>query len=158
VIDAPAFTEWHHGICAIDAARAGVGQMFYIRMSAGLKDIGEGNDIAFNIGGRIFQAITDACLSCEMNDPVEWAIRKASFHTGRIGQIDSVEAVIACALRRALLKKREPGLLDIRRIVVVYDIGSDDRVAAPQQMGSDVKSDESGIACYQNAHFVISLL
>src|SRR4030081_2341316 len=87
MIDAAMLIEWHVSVRAIDAARARVGQMIHLCISARLENIGEGYDIAFDIGVWIFKAVANAGLSREVNYPIEGTIGKAALDRIWVGQI-----------------------------------------------------------------------
>ncbi len=63
VIDALMLTGGHSGIGAIDTARARVGQMRHLRMTTGFEEIGEGDEVAFDIRMRILKRIPHTRLS-----------------------------------------------------------------------------------------------
>src|SRR4051812_25323862 len=111
-------------------------------MPACLEQVGEGDDVAFDVGVRIFQAVAHPRLGSEVNDPIEWTIGKTALNSCRIGKIGAVEGVFAARLRSQLPKKGKPRFLYIRRIVIVDNVDADDRIAPLQQPRCDVKSDK----------------
>src|ERR1700710_2369724 len=93
MINAPMFAEGHVGVCSIHAACACIGQMINLCMSAGLQNIGEGYDIALNIGVWLLQAISNTGLSGEMNYPVERPIGKAVIDRMTVSKIGAVKSI-----------------------------------------------------------------
>jgi hypothetical protein len=152
MVDAAVFAERHVGIRAIHAARACICQMSDLRIAARLQNIGEGYDVAFNIGVWVLQAVTNAGLSREMNYSIEGTIAKAIPDGVRVGQIDAVKAIISRALQSYLLENFESGFLDLGGVVVVHDVDPNDGISALQQTRSGVKADKSSIARNQNSH------
>ena len=62
-------------------------------MPAGLEDVGEGDDVALDIGVRILEAVADAGLGREMDDPVEAMLRETGLDRGEpVGEIGADEA------------------------------------------------------------------
>src|SRR4051794_25550727 len=158
MVDAAMLTEWHVGVRAIDAARARVGQMIDLCISTGLENVGEGYNIAFDIGVWILQAVANTRLGREMNYPVERTIGKAALDGIWVGQVGAMEAIVSGTLQGQMLQDFQPGFLDRGRIVIIDDVHPDDRIAALEQTRSGMKANKSGIAGNQNSHVATILV
>ena len=96
--------ERHSRVCAIDAAGAGVDQMRRTCVPARFEHIGEADQVALDIGVRIFEAVANTGLRREMNDTIERPIREAGIQRLTIGQIAMMETVAAAGARSHPIK------------------------------------------------------
>ncbi len=81
-------------------------------LTAGFEQIGESNEIALDIGMRIFQAVAHASLSREMDHPVKRPAREAFLQRAAIRQIGTMKNIVGTGSGRDLFQFPEPGLDD----------------------------------------------
>ena len=152
VIGAVMLAERQPRIRAIDAAGAGIDEVRRGGMAARLEDIGKADQVALDIGMRIFQAVAHAGLRGEMDHPVERTFREAPLHRGAVRKVRLVEAIRSAAVGGDPVENAEPRPLE-RRIVIVVDVVEPDHgVAALQQALRRVKADEAGMSGDKNTH------
>jgi hypothetical protein len=74
VIGAIVLAERHLGIGAINAARAGIGQMAHFGMTAAFQNVGESDQIASDIRIRIFETVAYPCLCSQVDHSIKGTI------------------------------------------------------------------------------------
>ena len=108
-------------------------------VAAPLQHVDETFDVRIDIGVRVFQRIAHAGLRREMDDHRKTVVRKQRLHRAAIGKIEFLETEIGLAFQDF-----ETRLLQLRIVIVVDDIETDDVAAVRQQTLRNVKPDEAG--------------
>ena len=121
-------------------------------VAARFEDVGEGNDVALHIGARIFEAVADARLGREVNDPVEAMLGKARLDRLPIGEIGLDEVVLDALAHRQRVELAQPRQLQVAVVIVVDDVEADNAVAAFDQPAGGAEADEAGIAGDEDLH------
>ena len=134
---------------AVDAAGAGVDQVLYRMMPAGLQDVVESDHVALDIGIRVLDAIADTCLGGQVHDDVKVVLLEKVIDEGLVGEVALDELVgMPFGLRGLLLDLAQAILLE-RRIIVVIEVVETNYVEwlfALQEAKDEVGTYESGRA------------
>ena len=146
--------ERHLSVSTVDAAGAGVGQMFDLVMPARFKQVGEGNHVAFHVGVGVLYRVAHSGLGGQVDNPLDALLGKAALYGLGVGQVFAVENVAAAGALGGLFEDLEAGLLDGRVVVVVDYVKPHYVVAALEQCLGDVKTDEACVAGDQSCHSV----
>ena len=120
--------------------------------AACFEHVSEADDIAFDIGHRVFKAVADTRLRREMDHSVDLAISEGTLERRLIGQIGADEAILCTSLPRDLVKRGQTGFFQSEIVVVVDDVETHNAVAALKEPASSMEADKSGISCDQHAH------
>jgi hypothetical protein len=117
--------------------------MLNLMMAAALEDMQKTPDIGINIGVRVIERIADAGLRREMDDAVRLLFGEHRLYHLALGEVrlDEMESV-------ATLEPRQPRLLERHIIVGAEIVEPDYFVAAIEQPGRRVETDEAGGAGY----------
>ena len=112
---------------AVDAAGAGVDQVLYRMMPAGLQDVVESDHVALDIGIRVLDAIANTGLSGKVHHDVEMVFLEEAVDESLVGEVafDELVAVLRgfCGL---FLDFAQAVLLERRIIVVIQVVEADD--------------------------------
>ena len=85
MVDVVIRAESHLGIAAVDAARRGIYQVLHWMMPTGFEDVVETNDVAFDIGVGVLDAVAHAGLGGEIDYNVEVILFEESIDEGFVG-------------------------------------------------------------------------
>ena len=124
MIDILVYGKRHGRVGAIDRTRRGVDQVCYAMMPAPFEDMQRANNVALDIGVRIFYGVADTGLCRKMHDFLKVLFRKQFLYGIAILQIDTRHFEIV-----KVVENRRPGLFEADVIVVVKIIQTDDGVA-----------------------------
>ncbi len=86
--------DGHSGICTINAGTGSIDEMLNTMMAAPLKDVGETDNIALNIGKRIFDGVAHAGLSSKVHNALRLVTGKTIFQRLSIGKIHPQMCVV----------------------------------------------------------------
>ena len=100
----------------------------------------------------IDQAVPDASLRREVDDPVDTPAAERALECGRLGQVTPHEIVVGAGRVRLGLQHLEPPLLERHVVVVVDGIDADHLVATLQKPPDQMEADETGVPGNQNSH------
>ena len=119
--------------------------MLHTAMPAQLQHVDEADQIAFNIGVRIFQRVAHACLCGQVD------------HLGRLDFIEQRgQAVAVGDVQRADIQlraqRRHTIALELRVVVIVVVVQPDNALAACGQGLAGIGADEAGGTGYENGH------
>ena len=134
-------------VAAVDAAGAGVDQMLYRMMPAGLQDIVEPDHVALDVSIRVFDAIADTSLSGQVHDDIEVFFLEDVIDEGLVGEVALDEHVgMPFDGIDLLLDLAQAVLLERRIIVVIEVVEADDaeRLLALQEAQDEVGAYETG--------------
>jgi hypothetical protein len=120
--------------------------VFHFGLSAALEHARKPHEIDIDIAFRVVDGVTHASLGDEVHDHVEVVVSKELCHTIAIRQVqlDESEVLADVALLRKGLEVLEPVALELRVVLVVEVVDTDDRVVACQQHLGQVKADKAG--------------
>ena len=104
---------------AVDAAGAGVDQVLYRMMPAGLQDVVESDHVALDIGIRVLDAIANTGLSGKVHHDVEMVFLEEAVDESLVGEVAFDELVGMLRGGRGLLLDLAQTVLLERRIVIV---------------------------------------
>ena len=76
------------------------------------------DEVRLDVGARVLEAVADAGLRAEMDDPVDVDAVGERLQRGGVGEVDPLEAEAVAELARETV---EPRLLE-RRIVIIVEI------------------------------------
>ncbi len=136
--------ERHFLVAAIDAAAAGVDEVFHRIVAACLEDVVEADDVALDIHVGILDAIADTGLCGEVHHDVETVLGKEAVDQLLVGDASSDKEVVALdiVLLATLVEHAQAVLLEGDIVVVVevvetYDVQGLTALQQPQhQIGS----------------------
>ena len=100
---------------------------------AGLQDIGEGDEVGLHVVVGVVDAVPDAGLGREVDDPVEAVLGEAGVDLGGVREVCPYEAVSSVALAGGLFQDLEARFLERWVIVGIDHIEAHHGIAAPQQ-------------------------
>ena len=146
------FAKGHLGVGTVDAAGAGVGQVRCLRVAAGFQDVGEGDDVAFNVAVRVLDGVAHAGLGGQVDNPVEPVFAEAGFHCGAVCQVGADEGVGAAGFGGGGFQLLQPRFFQGGVVVVVDAVEADHAVAAFEQPLGGVKADEAGVTGDEYVH------
>ena len=115
-------TERDFLVAAIDAAGAGINQMLYRMMPAGLQDVVEPDHVALDVSIRVFDAIANARLSGQVHNDIEVVFLEEVIDEGLVGEIALDELVGMLRGFCGLLLDLAQAVLLERRIIVVVQV------------------------------------
>ena len=118
--------------------------MWHPCVTAGLKYVGEGDDIGLHIIMRVGDAVAHSSLGCEVDDAVEAAGGEKVRHHPSVSEIAAYKVPVN--LPCIFANTRKPRLLQHRIIIAVQRVYAGDQVAAHQQLTADMRPDETGRA------------
>jgi hypothetical protein len=152
MIDSVADAEGELAVRAIDRARRGIDEMLHLRVAAAFEHMQEAPDIGVDISVRMLQRIAHAGLRGEMDDALRLLLGEDRAHDFLVGEVglDEMKSVAPRQPREARLFER-----DI--IIGAHIVEPNDLIAAIEQPGRRVKTDEAGGAGDQNAHVTVAL-
>ena len=134
-------------VAAVHAAGAGIDQMLYRMMPAGLQDVVEPDHVALDIGIRVLDAIADTSLSGKVHDDVKVVILEEAVDEGLVGEValDELVGMLRDGLG-FLLDDTQAILLERGIIIVIEVVEPDDaeRLLAFQEPQHEVRADEAG--------------
>jgi len=121
--------------------------------AAPLKDIDESHHVAFNVGMRVFKAVSHTRLSGQVNDPVKDVIGKKGLHLFPVRQItaDKAEGFVRA-------EPGETGFFQSYIVVVIQVVNPDNRVSVIEETFTQVKPDETGNAGNKNRVLICGAL
>src|SRR5258708_5929 len=100
------FTERQLGVGAVNAARAGIGQMAHFATAAAFQNISECDQVASNIGIRIFETVAYPRLRSQVDHSIKWTIlSKTPPEFNSIGQVNPAKSIPSSALLCAILQQ-----------------------------------------------------
>lgn len=120
VIDLVIFTERDFLVAAIHAAGAGINQMLNRPVAAGFKYVVESDEVAFDVGTGIGDAVSDSGLGGKVDHYVKAVLLKKAVYERLVSKVAPDEGVAAFRVPLcALLYLLQAVLLDAYVIVVV---------------------------------------
>ena len=134
-------------VAAVDAAGAGVDQMLYRMMPAGLQDVVEPYHVTLDVCIRVLDTIADTSLCREVHDDIEVVLLEETVDEGLVGEVALDELVgVLWGGRGLLLNDAQAVLLERRIIVVIEVVEADDaeRLLALQEAQDEVGAYETG--------------
>src|SRR5258708_2177040 len=112
--------------------------MFNGLMAATFQDVYKRDQIAVHVGVGIRQRITYPGLGREVDDSLRLNVSEQSRCAGSVRKVQLLEAEL-----RAVLKLRQPAVLQVPVIVVVHIVHANDFVALFQKAFGEVKTDKA---------------
>lgn len=95
-------------------------------MAAGLEHVEEADEVALEVGARVFDGVADARLGGEVHNDVEAVLREQALDEGGVAQVAAHEGEAALGI--GLGQHAQAGILDAGIVVAVEVVESDDRV------------------------------
>ena len=128
--------------------------------AAAFQQVDESEHVALHVGERIFQRVTHAGLTGEIDGYVEGAFGKEFFQTFAVLKVHFHEAEIRGTFKRDSVLRRffpyadhgQPGQLEFRGIVVVELVDTRDGMSELQQLSGKKAADETGGAGDEYVH------
>ena len=139
--------ERHLGVAAVDAGAAGVGQVRHLVVAAAFQDVHEADDVAVDIGMRVFDRVAHAGLGGEVDDAVEFFFGEELFDALAIGDIHLHEAEAGVRLQA-----RQAVALELRVVVIIQIVEADHLVTPRQQALGGMHADKARRPGYQHLH------
>ena len=87
----------HGGIRAINTGTASIDKMLDTMVSATFKDVGKADNIAIDIGERIFDGVAHSGLGGQIDHPIGLVGLECSFNGDTISKVNSQMCVIGMA-------------------------------------------------------------
>ena len=145
--------EGHRGVGAIHAGTAGIDEVLDAVVAAAFEDMGETDDVAVDVGERVFDGIAHAGLGGKIHHALRLVGGETRFHGLAVGNINTQVSVV-----RMVGVTGQTGFLDGRVVVVVVVVDADDAIAAIQQAQGKGRADETGSASDEYLHIVSFLI
>ncbi|MBV6389860.1 MAG: hypothetical protein JNIBNLAF_01511 [Nitrosomonas europaea] len=139
MIDVVMYREWHHRVGTIDTGAAGIHQVLDIVMTATFENMSKTNDVAVNIGKRVFNRIAHPGLGCQIHHPLRLVSFKTGFDTFTIRQIQAQMSVTG-----VISKSGKAIFLQFGIIIIIVVIDTDDGVATFKQPQRQCRSNKAG--------------
>ena len=133
--------EGQPGIAAVYAGAAGIHQVLHRPGPAGLQQVHKARQVGIHVGVRLVDGITHPRLRRQVQHAGGAHPRKQLGQGRPVGDVQPLKAEI-----RVRQQARQPRFLQRRVVVGVEVVDADHGVAARQQAGAGVHSDESGSA------------
>jgi len=132
------YRKRHVGIGAVNRTGRRKNQVFNIGVPASFENVQESHNIGIYIRVGVFQRIPNPCLGRQVHNRIKAPFGKERFHGRSIGQVDVY--VRERGVRGQLV---EACLLQVRVIVVVEIVETDDSETLVQEFPGEVKADEA---------------
>ena len=127
-----------------------------VGVPAGFDDVGEADEVAFDVGVGVFEGVANAGLGGEVDDAVEAVVCKALFHGGPVGEVGADAVVGAAGLIGSALQLLQARFFEGGVVVVVDHVEADHGIATPQQLLCGVEADEASVAGDEDFHLGVS--
>ena len=142
-VDSVLLGERHLLVAAVDRAGAGVDQVFHGVVAAGLEDVKETHEIAFEVGARVLYGVADARLGGEVHHDVEAVLGEQALDEGGVAQVAAHEGEAAVGV--GLGQHAQACVFDAGVIVAVEVVEADDSVISVlEQFLDEERADEAG--------------
>ena len=135
----------HFLVAAVDAAAAGIHEVFYLVVAASLEEVVEADEVALYIGIGVGDAITHACLRREVDNNIYFVFSEDLLDECLVGYI----AFDECPILGKAFYLLEPLVFEIDIVVIgdridAYDL---DALKVIQQPFRQVAADKTCCAC-----------
>ena len=137
----------HRRVGTIDTGTAGIYQVLNTVMTATLENVGKADDVAVDIGHRVLDGITDACLRSKVHDPLGFVQGEGIIHGLAVSQVSPDMGVI-----RVIGMTRKARLLDRRIVVIIVIIDADDMITALEQSQHQGRADKTSRSGDEDFH------
>ena len=142
-VDAVLLGERHLLVAAVDRAGAGVDQMLYGVVAAGLEDVKETHEVALEVGPRVLDGVAHARLGGEVHHDVEAVLREKALDEGGIAQVAANKG--EAAVRVGFGQHAQARVLDAGVVVAVEVVEADDHVIGHlKQLLDEERADKAG--------------
>src|SRR6266511_6157045 len=152
MISAVMLAERHSRAGSVHTTRAGICQVWRLRVTARLQDVSKRDEVALDIRVRVDEGVAHPRLGGQVDHAIEGVPSETCSDGTRVRQIGADELVPAPGSRRRLLEDLEPRLLEAGIVVVIHHVESDNRVALLEESLGRVKPNEARVASDENVH------
>ncbi len=139
--------ERHLCVHAIHGAAGSIYQMLHLVVSAPFQNIQKSDNIGINVGLGIFNGITNASLSSQIDNMSELLRLEEIAHGLIILKID-----VHMLEQRAFLQNGKTCLFEVDVVIVVEVVESHDFMPFRNQAAGQMKTNEAGCAGNKNLH------
>ena len=142
-VDAVLLGERHLLVAAVDRAGAGVDQVLDRVVAACLKDVEEADEVALEVGTRVFDGVAHARLGGEVHHDVEAVLHEQALDEGGIAQVAAHEGEAAVCVRldqHAKARVLDAGVVVAVEVVEAYDYV----IGLLEQLLDEERADEAG--------------
>ena len=147
VVDAVLDRERQLAVGTVDRARRGIDQVLDAVVAAGLEDVHEADDVAFNVGVRVLQRVAHAGLGGEIDHALRPEVGEREVHRVTVLERGALETEV-----RMWRQSRQARFLQARIVVVVEVVVAQHLVATRKQALAEFRTDEAGGAGDEDAH------
>ena len=127
VINVVMYGKRHRCVCTVHAGTAGVHQVLNTVVAAAFQDVRKADDVAVDIGKRVFNGVTHAGLGGEVDDSLRLVGGKALFHGFAVTDVDAQVGIVGVTCMAC-----QSCLFNGRVVVVVVVVDTDDGVTTLQ--------------------------
>lgn len=125
-VDAVLLGERHLLVAAVDRAGAGVNQVLYGVVAAGLEHVEEADEVTLEVGARVLDGVAHARLGGEVHHDVEAVLSEQALDEGGIAQVAAHESETAVGVD--LGQHAQTCVLDGGVVIAVEVVEADNRV------------------------------